>query len=125
MDTVSRRGSAGEYGRHHPRGEARGRCSQRRARCAKNSRPAAGGLLCESRIAAFVGSGSDYYRREFERLGKAPGHMTSFNPAAAVMGPLWLAARRLWGWLWPFLILRHRSPTKWMANGSSSTYGHT
>ena len=71
----------------------------------ETSRPAAGGLVCEARIAAFVGGNTGYYRREFERLGRATGYVTSFNPAAAVLGPLWLAARRLWGWFWPFLIL--------------------
>ena len=64
-----------------------------------------GALVCESRIAAFVGRGTGYYKREFERLGAATGYVTSFNPAAAILGPFWLAARRLWGWFWPFLIL--------------------
>ena len=67
--------------------------------------PATDGLVSEPRVAAFVGSGTDYYRREFERLGRATGYVTSFNPAAAALGPLWLAVRRLWGWFWPFLIL--------------------
>ena len=71
----------------------------------ETSRLAAESLVSESKIAAFVGSSTDYYRREFERLGKATGYVTSFNPAAAVLGPLWLASRRLWGWFWPFLIL--------------------
>ena len=67
--------------------------------------PAGGGLVCEARVAAFVGRGSGYYQREFERLGKATGYVASFNPAAAILGPFWLAARQLWGWFWPFLIL--------------------
>ena len=66
---------------------------------------AGGGLVCEARIAAFVGHGSDYYKREFERLGSASGYVASFNPAAAVLGPFWLATRQLWGWFWPFLVL--------------------
>jgi len=61
--------------------------------------------VCEARVAAFVGRGSGYYQREFERLGKATGYVASFNPAAAILGPFWLAARQLWGWFWPFLIL--------------------
>ena len=66
---------------------------------------AGGGLVNESRIAAFVGRRTGYYRREFERLGAATGYVVSFNPAAAMLGPFWLAARQLWGWFWPFLIL--------------------
>jgi len=66
---------------------------------------AGGGLVSESRIAAFAGRGTDYYKREFERLGTATGYVVSFNPAAAILGPFWLAARQLWGWFWPFLIL--------------------
>ena len=64
-----------------------------------------GELVCETRIAAFVGHGTGYYKREFERLGSATGYVTSFNPAAAILGPFWLATRQLWGWFWPFLIL--------------------
>ena len=71
----------------------------------ETSTPATDGLVSEPRVAAFVGSGTDYYRREFERLGRATGYVTSFNPTAAALGPLWLAVRRLWGWFWPFLIL--------------------
>ena len=66
---------------------------------------AGGGLVSEARIAAFIGRGTSYYKQEFERLGAATGYVVSFNPAAAVLGPFWLAARQLWGWFWPFLIL--------------------
>ena len=68
------------------------------------SRPAAGGFISESSLAAFVGRRAGYYKREFERLGTATGHVSSFNPAAALLGPIWLGARHLWAWFWPFLI---------------------
>ena len=68
-------------------------------------RPAGSGVVSDTSIASFVGPGADYYEREFERLGAVAGYATSFNPTAAVLGPFWLAARQLWGWFWPFLIL--------------------
>ena len=69
------------------------------------SKPAGGEFISEPSIAAFVGRRAGYYRREFERLGTATGYVVSFNPAAALLGPLWLGARHLWAWFWPFLIL--------------------
>ena len=63
------------------------------------------GPVNESRIAAFVGRNAGYYEREFDRLGAATGYVLTFNAAAAVLGPFWLATRQLWGWFWLFLIL--------------------
>ena len=56
-------------------------------------------------IAAFVELNTDYYRIQFENLDAAVGFIPAFNMAAAVLGPFWLAARRLWGLFWIFLIL--------------------
>ena len=63
------------------------------------------GVMSESDIAAFVGSGAAYYAREFVRLHTSTGHVASFNPSAAILGPLWLAGRQLWNWFWLFLFL--------------------
>ncbi len=56
-------------------------------------------------IGQFTGRSAVYYQREFARLGEAPGWRASFNPMAAVVGPVWFAARGLWGWFLPLLML--------------------
>ena len=52
----------------------------------------------------FAGRNGDYYARQFERLGEARSFAWTFNWAAAVLGPLWLAGRSLWGMFWVFLL---------------------
>ncbi|MGF7159568.1 glycine betaine/proline transport system permease protein [Rhodoligotrophos appendicifer] len=46
-----------------------------------------------------------YYRRQFDRIGHARGGVWSFNVSAALLGPVWMAARglRLLFWLAFFL----------------------
>ncbi|MGV3549265.1 ABC transporter permease [Rhizobium sp.] len=44
------------------------------------------------------------YQRVFARIGGRPGLVWAFNPAAALLGPIWLGGRRLWPAFWPFLI---------------------
>jgi len=66
---------------------------------------AGGGVMSESSIAVFVGGGAGYYAREFARLHASTGHVASFNSAAALLGPVWLAARQLWNWFWLFLFV--------------------
>lgn len=56
-------------------------------------------------IARFVGRGAAYYTRQFARLGQAPGWRASFNAVAALVGPVWFAARGLWSWFLAFLLL--------------------
>ncbi|MGB1239117.1 MAG: ABC transporter permease [Pseudomonadales bacterium] len=55
-------------------------------------------------VDAFAQQNSEYYIDQFERLGSAANYKLSFNTAAALFGPIWLAARGLWAWFWPFLI---------------------
>ncbi|WP_261843208.1 ABC transporter permease [Aliamphritea ceti] len=52
----------------------------------------------------FAGQNSDYYAEQFEQLGNAANYRFTFNLSAALFGPVWLAARGLWAWFWPFLI---------------------
>ena len=52
----------------------------------------------------FAVQNGDYYARQFERLGEARNFAWTFNWAAALLGPLWLAGRSLWGLFWVFLL---------------------
>ena len=56
-------------------------------------------------IGTFVQSNPNYYRQQFDRLDAAQGFAFSFNVSAALLGPIWLIIRRLWGMFWVFLIL--------------------
>lgn len=51
-------------------------------------------------LALYAGPHAAYYERQFARLSK--GGLASLRPngAAAGLGPLWAAARGLWGWFW-------------------------
>ncbi len=46
-------------------------------------------------IARFAGPNADYYARTFDRLQAGRGPVVSFNPAAALFGPLWAGMRGL------------------------------
>ncbi len=46
-------------------------------------------------IARFAGPNADYYARTFDRLQEGVGWGFSFNPAAALFGPLWAGMRGL------------------------------
>lgn len=59
----------------------------------------------DERVQRFVGPGARYYTAQFARLGEAPGWRASFNGAAAIAGPIWYAARGLWGGFLPFLLI--------------------
>ncbi|MEM7227131.1 MAG: proline/glycine betaine ABC transporter permease [Pseudomonadota bacterium] len=56
-------------------------------------------------IKAFAGTNGDYYADHFVRIQSARGFPWSFNHMAAVLGPLWAAARGLWGFFWTFAII--------------------
>ena len=56
-------------------------------------------------VERFIGPGDKYYARQFARLSAAPGFRFSFNPFAAAAGSVWFAARGLWSWFLPFLLL--------------------
>lgn len=56
-------------------------------------------------IQAFVGSGSNYYVRQFSRLEHAVRFTWSLNIASAILGPIWAAGRRLWGWAFAVTVI--------------------
>ena len=59
----------------------------------------------EDPVAEFTVRNTEYYRREFARLARGTGFAVSFNWAAALLGPVWLGARRMWGLFWPFAAI--------------------
>ena len=56
-------------------------------------------------VQQFAGHNDDYYVRQFARLGESANFGLTFNPTAALFGPMWFGARNLWGWVLPFMIL--------------------
>lgn len=56
-------------------------------------------------ISRFVGTGAEYYKRAFATIGSSSRRVFFFNSAAALLGGIWLGGRRLWGAMWPFLIV--------------------
>jgi len=56
-------------------------------------------------VEAFAGPNADYYEAEFARIQGKTGFVGSWNTMAAVFGPLWGAARGVWGFFWVFLVL--------------------
>lgn len=48
-------------------------------------------------ISRFAGPNAAYYDRAFRRIGSANRPVWTFNATAALLGPLWAAARGLWG----------------------------
>ena len=63
------------------------------------------GQHLEASVRRFVGPHSAYYLRAFHRIQSSAGIGWTLNWAAAGFGPLWAAARNLWGFFWVFLIL--------------------
>ncbi|WP_375594269.1 hypothetical protein ABWI00_19810 [Algihabitans albus] len=60
----------------------------------------------DASIARFVGRNPAYYAKAFHRIHDTTrGVPLTFNWAAAVLGPIWAAARGVWGFFWAFLIL--------------------
>ncbi len=58
-----------------------------------------------SSVGNFVQTRKDYYGREFGKIQSAERFPWSWNSMAAVAGPLWGAARGLWGYFWLFIVL--------------------
>ena len=56
-------------------------------------------------VERFAGHNDNYYVRQFERLGASANFALTFNPMAALLGPMWFGARNLWGWVLPFMLL--------------------
>ncbi|WP_271270596.1 ABC transporter permease [Aliamphritea hakodatensis] len=48
---------------------------------------------------------SPYYRQAFARISGANRFILSFNLMAALLGPVWFAARGLWNWFLVFVLL--------------------
>ena len=69
------------------------------------SAPAGEGLDLSASVGAFVAVKADYYTRAFTRIEEATKFPWSWNGAAFLAGPLWGAARGLWGYFWLFLVL--------------------
>ncbi|MBX2826087.1 MAG: ABC transporter permease subunit [Gammaproteobacteria bacterium] len=68
------------------------------------------GLIPERRsagtgIADFVVENTSYYERVFARIQGTTGFAFTWNMMAALLGPMWAAARGVWGFFWTFLIL--------------------
>ena len=61
--------------------------------------------LLTASIRDFVGFNAEYYAQAFVRIQSRTGVAFTFNRAAAAFGPLWGAARNLWGFFWVFAIL--------------------
>lgn len=60
----------------------------------------------DASIAEFVDRNPQFYARTFQTIhDTTSGIPRVFNIAAALLGPLWAAARGVWGFFWGFLIL--------------------
>lgn len=56
-------------------------------------------------VASFAKENAAYYEREFARIQGKTGFSWSWNWPAAVFGPIWGAARGVWGFFWIFLMV--------------------
>jgi glycine betaine/proline transport system permease protein len=52
----------------------------------------------------FSGIKGDYYSKQFEKIQSSNHFSYSFNLYAALFGPLWAAARNVWGFFWASTI---------------------
>ena len=60
----------------------------------------------DASIDEFAGQNGNYYAGAFHKIHESTGWMPStFNLAAALLGPIWAAFRGVWGFFWTFLIL--------------------
>lgn len=55
-------------------------------------------------VLEFAGLRGDYYVRAFAKIQSGATQFV-FNPAAAILGPLWSGARGLWGFFWLTIFL--------------------
>lgn len=53
----------------------------------------------------FVETNTDYYQRNFDKIGANARFSWTFNWVAALLGPVWYGMRGLWNWGLPFLLL--------------------
>lgn len=67
--------------------------------------PRDGKLDLSASVGEFVGTQIEYYVGAFTRIEEATKFPWSWNTMAFLAGPLWGAARGLWGYFWLFLVL--------------------
>lgn len=56
-------------------------------------------------IEEFTVSRSPYYIKQFNILQSARNFAWTFNWSATLLGPMWMAARNLWGMFWAFAVI--------------------
>jgi glycine betaine/proline transport system permease protein len=56
-------------------------------------------------ITDFVKTNSNYYIKEFQKIGSKPSFSFSFNLYSAILGPVWFGMRNVWNWALAFLII--------------------
>lgn len=60
----------------------------------------------DASISEFAGRNGAYYAGAFHKIHESTDWKpNTFNPAAALLGPVWAAMRGAWGFFWGFLIL--------------------
>jgi glycine betaine/proline transport system permease protein len=59
----------------------------------------------DGQVVRFVKTNTDYYRKQFARIGGDAKFVPTFNLWAGVFGPIWFASRGMWNWGLTFLIL--------------------
>ncbi len=64
-----------------------------------------GASKLDSSIGEFAQQNEEYYTGEFAKIQGTTGFPWSWNTMAAILGPLWGAARGAWGFFWTFLVL--------------------
>ena len=64
-----------------------------------------GASKLDSSVGEFAKEKETYYVAEFEKIQGTTGFAWSWNPMAAIFGPLWGAVRGAWGFFWTFLVL--------------------
>ncbi len=56
-------------------------------------------------VKEYIGPNADYYVHQFDLIGEHSFFRLTFNPFAALFGPVWYGMRSLWSWVLPFCIL--------------------
>ncbi len=59
----------------------------------------------DTSVGGFAKESREYYTGEFEKIQGTTGFPWSWNPMAALAGPIWGAWRGAWGFFWTFLVL--------------------
>ena len=59
----------------------------------------------EELLARFVATHPEYYASQFENIGSKASFTWTFNPVAALLGPIWFGMRGLRNWGLPLVIL--------------------